>query len=313
MKKTFFIFAILIVCIHVKGQDTFELSPDIRRILFLGNSITYSGQYVSYIETCLILKNPERIIEYINAGLPSENVSGLTEPGHANGAFPRPDLHERLDRVLDQTRPDLVFACYGMNDVIKQPFNDKIFRKYRKGIEWLHDEVRASGAQIVILTPPVYDPVKGACFSNVLDIYSDWLISKRYTSGWEVVDLHWPMKKFLEDKRATDSSYYLAKDAIHPNETGHWLMAREVLLFLGHTEVKDTENIHEALAPFEQGEALLELVDRRQNIMKDAWLTSTGHKRPRMKQGLPMNEARERYNEIQKEIEAIAGEFSQLN
>jgi len=33
--------------------------------------------------------------EILNLGLPSETVSGLSEPNHAGGAFPRPDLHER--------------------------------------------------------------------------------------------------------------------------------------------------------------------------------------------------------------------------
>ena len=301
----YFYIVFLFVSPGLFGQDYFNISPEVNRIVFLGNSITYRGLYVSYIETYLTLKDPERSMEYINVGLPSENVSGLSEPGHANGAFPRPDLHERLDRVLEQTEPDLIFACYGMNDVIKQPFNDKIFRKYRKGIEWLHDEVLASGAKIVHLTPPVYDPVKGAYFSNVLDIYSDWLISKRYTDDWEVVNLHWPMKKFLEEERETDPTFFLARDAVHPDETGHWLMAREVLLFLGHTELKDTESIHEALAQFDNGDAVLELVEQRQNIMKDAWLTATGHKRPLMKVGLPLEEAKTKYEEIQYRLEEL--------
>ena len=90
----------------------------IQRVLFLGNSITYSGQYVADIEAYYRLVHPTLEIEWINVGLPSETVSGLSEEGHADGAFPRPDLHERLERVLKQTQPDLVFANYGMNDGI---------------------------------------------------------------------------------------------------------------------------------------------------------------------------------------------------
>src|SRR5512133_1780233 len=90
--------------------------PAAKRILFLGDSITYSGLYVTYVETFLRLKYPDWNGEIINLGLPSETVSGLSEEGHAGGAFPRPDLKERLDRVLEKTKPDLVIACYGMND-----------------------------------------------------------------------------------------------------------------------------------------------------------------------------------------------------
>ena len=79
------------------------------------------------LEAYFVTRYPGRTIEFINVGLPSETVSGLSEEGHAGGQFPRPDLHERLGRVLEQIRPDLVFACYGMNDGIYLPFNEERF------------------------------------------------------------------------------------------------------------------------------------------------------------------------------------------
>src|ERR1700722_20154887 len=88
----------------------------VRRVIFLGDSITYSGQYVEYIEAYVRIHSPALRSEFLDLGLPSETVSGLSEPVHAGGQFPRPDLHERLERVLDKARPDLVVACYGMND-----------------------------------------------------------------------------------------------------------------------------------------------------------------------------------------------------
>src|ERR1043165_3991793 len=86
-----------------------------KTVLFLGDSITYSGQYVDDIAAFLVTRFPERPIGILNLGLPSETVSGLSEEGHADGKFPRPNLHERLPRVLKEARPDLIFACYGMN------------------------------------------------------------------------------------------------------------------------------------------------------------------------------------------------------
>src|ERR1041385_874446 len=103
------------------------LPAHVKRVVFLGDSITYSGTYVAMVEAYFLTRRPDRVIEFINLGLPSETVSGLSEDGHAGGQFPRPDLHERLARVLKQTKPDLIFACYGMNDGIYLPLNEERF------------------------------------------------------------------------------------------------------------------------------------------------------------------------------------------
>jgi lysophospholipase L1-like esterase len=288
-----------------KSQSNFRIADTAKRIVFLGNSITYSGQYVAYTEAYLKLKHPDKRYEFINIGLPSETVSGLSEEGHADGKFPRPDLHERLQRVLDQTKPDLVFACYGMNDGIYLPFSDERFQKYRDGILWLHNEITKTGAAIVHVTPPIFDNRKGEAYANVLDIYSDWLISCRYTNTWNVIDLHWPMKKFLEDKRLADSTFVLAKDGVHPAETGHWLMAKAVLLYLEEKDVQNAPDILTAVSFHKNGKRILELVMERSSIMKDAWLTSIGHKRPGMKTGLPLQEAMKKTDEIEIQIKQL--------
>src|SRR5579862_3299007 len=132
-----------------------KIDAKVKRIVFLGNSITWQADYVNDVIAYLTVNYPNRHFDFINLGLPSETVSGLSEPGHANGEFPRPDLHERLQRVLDQTKPDLVFACYGINDGIYMPFDTGRFRKFKEGINWLHAQVVKTGAQIIHITPPV--------------------------------------------------------------------------------------------------------------------------------------------------------------
>ena len=296
------IFILLSIQLNTNAQTDYMISQSVKRIVFLGNSITYSGQYISYIETYLTLRYSQKQIEFINVGLPSETVSGLSEPNHAGGKFPRPDLHKRLERILKLTNPDLIFSCYGMNDGIYLPFDDYRFQKFREGINWMHLTVSNSGIPIIHLTPPVYDERKGAAYANVLDIYSDWLISRRYTKSWQVIDLHWPMKKYLEEKRLSDSTFAFAKDGVHPNEIGHWIMARQILLSLGEKDVANAENIHEAISSFKNGEKVLKLVEERQTITKDAWLTHIGYKRPGMNVGLPLNKANKKASEIENQI-----------
>ncbi len=198
--------------LNINTQADYTIPKNVKRIIFLGNSITYAGQYVSYIEAYLTTRYPQKQIEVINVGLPSETVSGLSEPNHAMGKFHRPDLHERLERILTQLNPDLVFACYGMNDGIYLPFDDYRFQKFKEGIEWMHTSIAKLGIPIIHFTPPIYDERKGRAYANVLDIYSDWLISRRYTENWKVIDLHWPMKKYIEEKRLSDSTFTLAQD-----------------------------------------------------------------------------------------------------
>ena len=58
--------------------------------------------------------------EVINVGLPSETGCDFTEaenrPHLTRHGFGRPSLSERLQRVVDQTKPEILVACYGMND-----------------------------------------------------------------------------------------------------------------------------------------------------------------------------------------------------
>jgi len=300
MKLIYWINVLLLCCllwIGVSGklmaQTAYELPKKAERILFLGNSITYGAHYVNYVIAYLHLNYPDREFEFINVGLPSETVSGLSEPGHADGKFPRPDLHERLDRILMEVKPDFVFSCYGMNDGIYLPFDDGRFLAYRRGQEMLHDKVTATGAGLIHLTPPIYDEKKGAAYANVLDIYSSWLLSQRYTQNWKVIDLHWPMRKFLEEMRETSPEYALAPDGVHPNETGHWLMARELLMGIGENKVYGINSHSDYFDTQEKRMEILKLVEEYQSLTKDAWLTHIGHKRPGMKTGIPLEKARE--------------------
>lgn len=292
MNKVLGFLLIFFVFQQVGFTQTYSIPEGTKRIVFLGNSITYNGKFVSYLDAYLSLKYPEKNLEIINVGLPSETVSGLSEVGHADGKFPRPDLWERLDRVLKQLEPDLVIANYGMNDGIYLPFDEERFEAFKKGIAWMHQTVESSGAEIIHVTPPIYDERKGAAYANVLDIYSDWLVSLRYTQNWNVIDLHWPMRRELEEKRSINPDFAFANDGIHPDESGHFLMAKILLTGIGEN-VKDARTMEELLSPFPKGMQVFSLIEQRQEIQKLAWLSATGHLRPGIPKGLSLEEAQE--------------------
>ncbi len=311
--KLLSILIFIIVCLSNKivAQNSFQIPKKVLKILFLGNSITYSGQFVCYFEAYLKAKYPNNKYEIINVGLPSETVSGLSEENHADGRFPRPALQERLSRVLNLTKPDLVIANYGMNDGIYLPFDADRFQKFKDGIDWLHNEILAIDIPIIHATPPIYDEKKGVDYTNVLDKYSEWLLNKStenpigFSEQWIVADIHFPMKKFQEEKRKTDSTFALAPDGVHPTELGHWIMAQQLLSFIGEKEILNFSEPKLVFDLFKNGNEILKLVTERQNFMKDAWLTATGHKRPEMKVGMPLKLAQKKAKLVGKQIEIL--------
>jgi len=309
--------AALLLLGAVSGLAAEEILPGATRILVLGDSITYDGKYVAYVETELRLRCPDRAWDIVDCGLPSETVSGLSEDGHAGGAFPRPDLHERLDRVLVQLKPDLVFACYGMNDGIYLPLDDERFQRFQDGMRRLRQKVAASGAKLIHLTPAAFDPVpiraklvpadrvaSGQMFEGydeVLERYSAWLLAQR-SQGWQVIDLHGPMTAALAAERQRgDPRYTFSGDGVHPNATGHQVMARALLSGLG----VPAESLAADFAQYDDATSrrarVFSLVHRRQRILTDAWLTATGHQRP-MKPGLPLEQAQGQAAELARQI-----------
>ena len=291
--------------------------PNVARILFLGDSITYSGHFVTLLETAVRLQQPERKVELLNLGLPSETVSGLSEPGHAGGQFPRPDLHERLTRVLDQVQPDLVVACYGMNDGIYYPLSEERFAAYRGGIERLRDEVQRRGVKLVLLTPAMFDaqpianrllpagqaayPQPYADYDEVLQQYAAWLLGRGRVDGWQVLDVHGAMRRAVVERRESDPDFTFAADGVHPNEAGQaviaGVLARHWGLDLGESDTGIDAEERRGLRV-----AVGRLVAERQALLKHAWLTRTGHLRPGLPAGLEWEQAQSAADEMQQRI-----------
>lgn len=285
------------------------ISPKGKRVLFLGDSITHAGGYVAVLETAMRLQDPTVKLEFLNVGLPSETVSGLSEPGHAGGAFPRPDLHERLGRVLEQVKPELVIACYGMNDGIYYPLGDDRFQSFKNGMERLHAAVEKSGAKIIHLTPAFFDalPIKDRLlpagrdeyrqpyegYDEVLTAYAKWLLSKQ-SEGWVVLDVHEAMKSTVLKQRESNPTFTFAGDGVHPNFEGQLVIAEPLAGYWKVDLGLIQANPH--------GKQLLDLVSKKQNLQKLAWLTATKHVRPGIPAGLLLDEAAKEAEKVNQQI-----------
>ncbi len=187
-----------------------------------------------------------------------------------------------------------------MNDGIYHPFSEDRFASYKRGIDEIIEKVSASGAKLVLMTPPPFDPVplrgtgklvplsaKDFGFKTIYENYDKEVI-KKY-AAWimdqsdrvaMVIDLHQPITLYLEANRAVQPNYSISADGIHPSIEGHQIIVDAILDAWG---LSDRETA-------EQSE--VETTAKRQKIMKAAWLTAVGHDRPDMPAGLPIEQAR---------------------
>lgn len=260
------------------------------RVLFLGDSITYDGRWATGVESALRRVPAYAEAEIANVGLPSETSSGLSEPGHAGGQFPRPCVHERLGRVLGGFRPTLVIACYGMNDGIMQPADRERMAAYERGMTRLRDEIVQSGARVVFLTPPLFrvdrPETDVAGYDRVLDGFAAWLVGRR-AAGWEVVDVRAALRTEVARAKAENPGFVYAKDGIHPDDTGHRFIAAAVCAGLWPLLELPGEPRVATGGEFAR-------LRGAHDLLKLAWLGETRFQRPGIPEGLPVAEARVR-------------------
>lgn len=241
---------VFVLCIYVlvcAGKAAEEKGPFFlqggERIVFFGDSITQSGQYVEYIEAFLLTRFPGQKFEIINRGISSETLSGTSEIDHDP---PRPDAHKRFSRDITPLKPDVLVSCFGMNDGNYHPFSEELFAKYKDGVRRLAKRAaEEEKTKLVIMTPPPFDAYRMKTsdpdakhwgykyafigYDDVLERYSQWLLGLR-NDGFVVADVHSAMNRHLAERRSKKVSFYLSGDGIHPNSTGHWLMAQTLLL-----------------------------------------------------------------------------------
>jgi lysophospholipase L1-like esterase len=293
--RPFRLFLSLLAFVPAAFAATVDALPD-RKVVVLGDSITQGGGYVSFMDYYLERLRPKARFEIYGLGLSSETLSGLSEVGHAGGKFPRPCLFERLPRVLAQTRPDVVFACYGMNDGIYQPLDEKRFQSFKDGVTKLLDACEAAKVQrIVLVTPPIYDTtVKPGEFNydSVLTAYAAWELTLK-RPNLEVVDLHSAMRRAREARTEVFS-----RDHIHPGDEGHLLMARTILAGIG------LETPDEPLAKV-KADPLFQQVDALRRLRAARWMQSIGYTREKVVPPSPLGDAPEQAAKLQAKVDEL--------
>jgi len=292
-----------------------------KRILILGDSITASGAYISAFDYLLNKYHVDKNFEVIPMGLSSETVSGLSEKKHP---FPRPCIHTRLDNVLAMTKPDVVFACYGMNDGIYHPQSPERMKAYQDGTRKLLAKCKKAGAKVVLLTPPPFDPTMKPDkladadapdfsymrpyknYDDVLRDYANWVNKDLKDDALlAVVDFHGPLSAYFQERRKADPAYR-SGDSIHPKADGHYLMAKKMYEAFGGKLPADlnTKSIEQQHATV-TSDPLYKLVDERRKTRSSGWMPFVGYTRGKTVKKDSMDDAKEKDSQLTKQINEL--------
>lgn len=288
-----YFFSLILCGFLATGSITAAPSPTSlagQRVLVLGDSITQDGRYVSFLEYYFHEASPAIRCDLISIGLGSETVSGLSEPDHP---YPRPCVLERLDRALKAVKPQIVFACYGMNDGIYHPPSSDRLAAFNAGLRLLIDKVRAAGAQLVVITPPLFDPLPitaktvpataakfgyGSPYANYDDVLAEFAHAETSLNepGVTSIDLHTPMAAALVSEREHNPTFSFTRDGVHPGDLGHLTMARIIATGLGLAPPPGS--LEKELGRI-SGDPVFALIRERRELRSEAWLPFVGYTR----------------------------------
>ncbi|MGC3970978.1 MAG: SGNH/GDSL hydrolase family protein [Pirellulales bacterium] len=207
--------------IKPKNGDTF---------VFLGDSITQQCLYTQYVENYFYTRMPHLRLKFHNAG-----VSGDTAA----------DALVRFDRDVARYRPQYVTVLLGMNDGAAKQFEASLFDQYRTDVQKLIEKIENIGAVPILITPTMYDTRmaalnpkvdsrgRGGYYNGVLALYGAYLRDLAGDRGLGFVDTYAPLNQFTIQQRKRDPKFTLIPDGIHPDASGHLVMAYALAADLG--------------------------------------------------------------------------------
>lgn len=185
-----------------------------------------------YVDT----NHPSLELTFLNWGKSSETITGLTEKDHPG---PRPYLFERLDRLLDTTKVDMVLFCYGINCGIYGKPSQELFERYTIGIYSFLEKIKQRDIKTILLTPPPLvlqdssdsemDSDKDFGYKNpyrnyqveVLQEFKAIVETITHDTLLGTIDIQSPLLRYK------DNCY--SEDPIHPNKNGHQLITNTIV------------------------------------------------------------------------------------
>jgi lysophospholipase L1-like esterase len=223
----------LAACASLAAAQQFALQNG-ETVVFYGDSITAQRLYTRDVEDFVLTRYPLLRVRFVNAGVPGDTAVG----GYA-GAMP-----ERVKRDVAPFEPAMITVMLGMNDGgWGWGSIPKIDAEFQHNYNTLLSALRqaAPGAALTLIGPSPYDEIThGAEFpgyARVVKMFADDVA--RIGAGMAsaggppvfVADFNGSVTAALQRAREQYPGLapLLLPDHIHPNETGHWIMAAALL------------------------------------------------------------------------------------
>ena len=205
---------------------------DGQTLLFIGDSITDCGRshpigihdglgqgYVELVDALLGARYPEHSIRILNTGIGGNRVT---------------DLERRWQEDVLDLKTDWLSVMIGINDVWRQfdrPFEpDQVsIERFENVYRTLLERTRPSLKGLVLMTPFYLESNRADPMRQRMDAYG--AVVKRLAAEFDAVyvDVQAAFDRFLKF-RPTQS---LCGDRVHPNKTGHMVIARAFLAAVG--------------------------------------------------------------------------------
>ena len=201
-------------------------------IVVPGDSITYQAHFTEYLRTFFDTRYPAQSIKIINAGIPGHRAD---------------DGIARFDHDVAKWNPDWVMIMFGMNDGGYETLSsDDRFAEYQNNMQQLVAMTRTIDANPIIISPTPFDyqtsqnrqtddsyRFRGKSFAadydKTLSVYTSWCRKLADQEKLIFINLHAALNEHLRKERDSNPFFTLMPDAIHPDPSGHVLMAYTIL------------------------------------------------------------------------------------
>ncbi|MCQ2385157.1 MAG: GDSL-type esterase/lipase family protein [Clostridia bacterium] len=213
------------------------------RVLFVGDSITCHGGFMSYIQEYYLTHCPEKRVLCFNAGVSGGTAVSANRYLEADLALFRPTAAVLMLGMNDMGRGASYFEGDGNITEEKIRHNQIFFKE----MAVLAERLAQKGLSLIFCTPTPFDDgmetetPAGKKIADTLFAYGCYVrgLAEKYAAP--VVDFFTPMVVLNEKMQRQDKTLSLIgkADRVHPTDLGHAVMARLFLREQGFTDVEE--------------------------------------------------------------------------